>query len=138
MNMHMVNLNVVIIMLLLISCFLYAVCFFCMLLLLFKFIYVYKTLNFMFSGRELYSNNISGKVPPELGNLTNLVSLDLYLNNLSGTIPDTLSKLQRLRFLYDSFTFITLLFALALLLTLFLNLLLTRLVIFFTTDHSCC
>lgn len=51
--------------------------------------------------RELYSNNISGIVPYELGNLTNLVSLDLYLNKLSGPIPDTLGKLQRLRFLYE-------------------------------------
>lgn len=51
--------------------------------------------------RELYSNNISGRIPTELGNLTNLVSLDLYLNNLSGPIPDTLGKLQKLRFLYE-------------------------------------
>lgn len=51
--------------------------------------------------RELYSNNISGKIPNEIGNLTNLVSLDLYLNSLSGPIPDTLGKLQRLRFLYE-------------------------------------
>ncbi|KAJ8429531.1 hypothetical protein Cgig2_025717 [Carnegiea gigantea] len=50
--------------------------------------------------RELYSNNISGRVPVELGNLTNLVSLDLYLNNLSGTIPDTLGNLKRLRFFF--------------------------------------
>lgn len=54
-----------------------------------------------FCHRELYSNNISGKVPNELGNLTNLVSLDLYLNNLNGPIPDTLGKLQKLRFLYE-------------------------------------
>ncbi|GAV78043.1 Pkinase domain-containing protein/LRR_1 domain-containing protein/LRR_6 domain-containing protein, partial [Cephalotus follicularis] len=49
--------------------------------------------------RELYSNNISGKIPEELGNLTNLVSLDLYLNNLTGIIPQSLGKLQKLRFL---------------------------------------
>uniref|UniRef100_A0A6V7QRP3 Leucine-rich repeat-containing N-terminal plant-type domain-containing protein n=1 Tax=Ananas comosus var. bracteatus TaxID=296719 RepID=A0A6V7QRP3_ANACO len=48
---------------------------------------------------ELYSNNISGIVPTDLGNLTNLVSLDLYLNNFSGEIPDTLGKLTKLRFL---------------------------------------
>ena len=51
--------------------------------------------------RELYSNNISGRIPEELGNLTNLVSLDLYLNNLTGPIPNTLSKLGKLRFLYE-------------------------------------
>ncbi|CAL5379823.1 unnamed protein product [Camellia sinensis] len=48
---------------------------------------------------ELYSNNISGRILIELGNLTSLVSLDLFLNNLSGIIPDTLGKLQKLRFL---------------------------------------
>lgn len=54
-------------------------------------------------GRELYSNNISGRIPNELGNLTNLVSLDLYLNSLSGPIPETLGRLQKLRFLYGFF-----------------------------------
>lgn len=58
-------------------------------------------LSSLFNGRELYSNNITGKVPEELGNLTNLVSLDLYLNHLSGTIPNSLGNLQKLRFLYD-------------------------------------
>lgn len=52
--------------------------------------------------RELYSNNISGVIPPELGNLTQLVSLDLYLNNFSGSIPDTLGQLLELRFLWVS------------------------------------
>lgn len=49
--------------------------------------------------RELYSNNISGIIPSELGNLTNLVSLDLYLNNFTGQIPDSLGNLSKLRFL---------------------------------------
>lgn len=49
--------------------------------------------------RELYSNNISGTIPNELGNLTNLVSLDLYLNNFTGFIPETLGQLYKLRFL---------------------------------------
>ncbi|XP_058216178.1 LRR receptor kinase BAK1-like [Rhododendron vialii] len=48
---------------------------------------------------DLNTNNISGQVPEELGNLTNLVSLDLYLNNLSGPIPKTLGNLQNLHFL---------------------------------------
>lgn len=51
--------------------------------------------------RELYSNNISGIIPNELGNLTNLVSLDLYMNHLTGPIPDSLGNLQKLRFLYE-------------------------------------
>ncbi|KAG6752301.1 hypothetical protein POTOM_044524 [Populus tomentosa] len=48
---------------------------------------------------ELYSNNISGPIPSDLGNLTTLVSLDLYLNSFTGPIPDTLGKLSKLRFL---------------------------------------
>ena len=54
---------------------------------------------FFFPDRELYSNNISGPIPTDLGNLTNLVSLDLYLNSFTGPIPDTLGKLSKLRFL---------------------------------------
>ncbi|KAL2894380.1 LRR receptor kinase BAK1, partial [Bienertia sinuspersici] len=49
---------------------------------------------------ELYSNNISGPIPIELGNLTNLVSLDLYLNSFSGPIPESLGRLSKLRFLF--------------------------------------
>ncbi|KAJ6678046.1 hypothetical protein OIU85_008615 [Salix viminalis] len=51
---------------------------------------------------ELYGNNISGPIPSDLGNLTNLVSLDLYLNSFNGLIPNTLGKLMKLRFLYES------------------------------------
>ena len=58
-----------------------------------------------FYGRELHNNNISGKIPKELGNLTNLVSLDLSTNNLNGTIPDTLGKLTKLHFLYEYTSF---------------------------------
>ncbi|KAL5992231.1 hypothetical protein ACLOJK_013147 [Asimina triloba] len=50
--------------------------------------------------RELYSNKISGIIPSDLGNLTNLVSLDLYLNNFTGVIPNSLGNLSKLRFLY--------------------------------------
>lgn len=49
--------------------------------------------------REMYSNNISGTIPKELGNLTMLVSLDLYLNNFTGPIPEELGRLSALRFL---------------------------------------
>lgn len=56
-------------------------------------------LTYILYDRELYSNNISGIIPSDLGNLTNLVSLDLYLNNFTGEIPDTLGKLTNLRFL---------------------------------------
>lgn len=54
----------------------------------------------LLDARELYSNNISGVIPNDLGNLTSLVSLDLYLNRFSGPIPDTLGKLSKLRFLW--------------------------------------
>lgn len=54
---------------------------------------------FIFYYRELYSNNISGPIPNDLGNLTSLVSLDLYLNSFTGPIPETLGKLSKLRFL---------------------------------------
>lgn len=56
--------------------------------------------------RELYSNNITGTIPDELGNLNNLVSLDLYLNNLDGDIPPTLGNLEKLRFLYEPTSFL--------------------------------
>ena len=59
-----------------------------------------KFASFVIFDRGLYSNNISGKIPEDLGSLENLLSLDLYLNSLSGTIPDTLGKLAKLRFLY--------------------------------------
>lgn len=49
--------------------------------------------------RELYKNNLVGRIPKELGNLKSLVSLDLYHNNLSGDIPPSLGKLNSLRFL---------------------------------------
>jgi somatic embryogenesis receptor kinase 1 len=58
-----------------------------------------KTDIYSFSYRELYSNNISGPIPAELGNLTSLVSLDLYLNKFTGVIPDSLGNLLKLRFL---------------------------------------
>ncbi|XP_020702805.1 LRR receptor kinase BAK1 isoform X2 [Dendrobium catenatum] len=47
---------------------------------------------------ELYSNNISGLIPPELGNLT---SLDSRLNNnsLTGTIPTSLTNINALQVL---------------------------------------
>ncbi|KAI7732118.1 hypothetical protein M8C21_004336 [Ambrosia artemisiifolia] len=54
---------------------------------------------------ELYCNNISGKIPTELGELKNLVSLELYSNRLEGNIPDTLGNLKKLRFLYDFTSF---------------------------------
>ncbi|KAG5572924.1 hypothetical protein H5410_062690 [Solanum commersonii] len=36
---------------------------------------------------DLSMNNLSGVIPPHIGNLTNLVYLDLHTNHISGTIP---------------------------------------------------
>lgn len=50
-------------------------------------------------GIDLYDNNLTGMIPPELGNLTNLVELQLSRNQLTGSIPleiGNLSNLQRL------------------------------------------
>lgn len=49
--------------------------------------------------RELYRNNIDGKIPKELGKLKNLISMDLYNNKFEGRIPKSFSKLKSLRFL---------------------------------------
>ncbi|ONM13895.1 Leucine-rich repeat transmembrane protein kinase [Zea mays] len=45
-------------------------------------------------------NALSGPVPKELGNLTNLLSLALGSNNFNGTLPDELGKLTKLRQIY--------------------------------------
>ena len=51
------------------------------------------------TGLNLRRNQLSGKIPPELGNLENLTRLDLRQNQLSGEIPpwlDNLANLQEL------------------------------------------
>lgn len=49
--------------------------------------------------RELYRNDIGGKIPEELGNLKSLVSMDLYGNRFEGEIPKSFAKLKSLKFL---------------------------------------
>ena len=44
----------------------------------------------------LKGNNLSGYLPPELGNLTHLRELRLYSNRLTGSIPSTLGNLTNL------------------------------------------
>ena len=48
----------------------------------------------------LPGNNLRGELPPELGNVGDLVVLDLSGNQLSGQIPPELGKLGNLRTLY--------------------------------------
>ena len=45
---------------------------------------------------HLYGNDLSGEIPPELGHLANLDTLDLGDNQLTGTIPPELGQLARL------------------------------------------
>lgn len=48
----------------------------------------------------LYDNNLSGKIPARLGDLTALTDLDLGANALTDTIPSALGNLSNLQKLY--------------------------------------
>ena len=49
---------------------------------------------------DLSWNGLAGKIPPEIGNLTNLTSLWLYSNQLTGSIPPEIGNLTNLTVLY--------------------------------------
>jgi len=49
---------------------------------------------------NLVGNNLSGPLPPEIGNLINLIDLRLYDNNLTGNIPPEIGNLINLERVY--------------------------------------
>jgi Leucine-rich repeat (LRR) protein len=49
---------------------------------------------------RLYSNQLTGEIPPEIGNLTNLEKLYLYKNQLTGSIPLEIGNLTNLNYLW--------------------------------------
>ncbi|MYI42722.1 MAG: hypothetical protein F4113_02200, partial [Rhodothermaceae bacterium] len=55
-----------------------------------------KALRFL----NLSGNQHTGSIPPELGNLTALWELDLRQNQLTGSIPRTFLQIHRLSRLY--------------------------------------
>ena len=48
---------------------------------------------------QFFRNRLSGPIPPELGDLTNLIDLDFNSNDLMGPIPREFGKLANLRYL---------------------------------------
>ncbi|TYH82243.1 hypothetical protein ES332_D02G045900v1 [Gossypium tomentosum] len=48
------------------------------------------------TGIDLSCNNLTGHIPPELGNLSEIHSLNLPHNKLTGVIPSSFSKLQHI------------------------------------------
>ncbi len=48
---------------------------------------------------HLGNNQLTGSIPPEIGNLTNLNYLGLYLNQLTGSIPPEIGNLTNLTWL---------------------------------------
>ena len=45
---------------------------------------------------DLYNNQLTGSIPPEIGNLTNLTYLNLGINQLTGSIPPEIGNLTNL------------------------------------------
>jgi len=52
------------------------------------------------TGLSMPNNQLSGELPRELGNLTRLKSLTLYQNELSGSLPNELASLNNLTWLW--------------------------------------
>ncbi len=45
---------------------------------------------------DISGNNLTGTIPPEIGNITNLTYLSLYANHLTGNVPIQLYNLSKL------------------------------------------
>ncbi|CAI0388018.1 unnamed protein product, partial [Linum tenue] len=54
------------------------------------------TILFYISGINLSNNSLTGEIPPEFGNFTNIKVLNLSHNFLSGSIPSTFSNLKQI------------------------------------------
>ena len=57
------------------------------------------SLGSLWNGSEIVSNGLIGTIPTQLGNLTNLTTLDFNYNQLSGSIPPQLGNLTNLTLL---------------------------------------
>lgn len=51
------------------------------------------------SDRWLRNNNLTGPIPPEIGNLKELMTLSLSYNQLSGQVPKELGDIPHLLYL---------------------------------------
>ena len=49
---------------------------------------------------NLPDSGLTGEIPPEIGNLTNLTNLTLYNNQLTGSIPPEIGNLTNMTNLY--------------------------------------
>ena len=55
-----------------------------------------KFLVLSYEDSEPKGNLLTGAIPPEIGNLSNLIHLELMGNNLTGTVPESLNELTNL------------------------------------------
>ncbi|XP_050369382.1 receptor-like protein 2 [Argentina anserina] len=63
-------------------------------------VFVQFTLSYIPPAMDLKSNNISGSIPIEIGQLRLLRNLDLSNNNFSGNIPEQISNIKNMETLY--------------------------------------
>uniref|UniRef100_A0A6N2KQA2 Leucine-rich repeat-containing N-terminal plant-type domain-containing protein n=1 Tax=Salix viminalis TaxID=40686 RepID=A0A6N2KQA2_SALVM len=65
--------------------------------------YLFGSIIQYFTGIDFSCNNFTGKIPPEIGNLSNIKVLNLSHNSLTGPIPPTFSRLKEIESLDLSF-----------------------------------